>query len=50
MAKADRVHVIGLISDTHGVLRPGVHDALKGSSSSCTPAMWAGTRFSMSSR
>jgi hypothetical protein len=23
-------HVIGLISDTHGLLRPGVHDALKG--------------------
>ena len=30
MAKADRVHVIGLISDTHGVLRPGVHEALSG--------------------
>lgn len=29
MAKADPVHVIGLISDTHGVLRPGVHEALK---------------------
>ena len=23
-------HVVGLISDTHGVIRPGVHDALKG--------------------
>jgi putative phosphoesterase len=23
-------HLIGLISDTHGLLRPGVHDALKG--------------------
>ncbi len=23
-------HVIGLISDTHGLLRPGVHDALAG--------------------
>lgn len=23
-------HVIGLISDTHGLLRPGVHDALSG--------------------
>jgi len=23
-------HPIGLISDTHGLLRPGVHDALKG--------------------
>ena len=27
MAKADGVHVIGLISDTHGQLRAGVHDA-----------------------
>jgi putative phosphoesterase len=24
------VHLIGLISDTHGLVRPGVHDALKG--------------------
>ena len=23
-------HVIGLISDTHGLVRPGVHDALAG--------------------
>jgi putative phosphoesterase len=23
-------HVVGLISDTHGVVRPGVHEALKG--------------------
>lgn len=23
-------HVLGLISDTHGLIRPGVHDALKG--------------------
>jgi len=23
-------HVLGLISDTHGLVRPGVHDALKG--------------------
>ena len=23
-------HVVGLISDTHGLIRPGVHDALKG--------------------
>src|SRR6266550_9547084 len=23
-------HVVGLISDTHGLLRPGVHAALKG--------------------
>ena len=23
-------HVVGLISDTHGVIRPGVHEALKG--------------------
>ena len=23
-------HLVGLISDTHGLLRPGVHDALKG--------------------
>jgi putative phosphoesterase len=23
-------HIIGLISDTHGLVRPGVHDALKG--------------------
>lgn len=30
MAKAERVHVVGLISDTHGQLRPGVHDALRG--------------------
>ncbi|MDQ2931629.1 MAG: metallophosphatase family protein [Gemmatimonadota bacterium] len=28
MAKADGVHVIGLISDTHGQLRAGVHAAL----------------------
>lgn len=27
MAKADSVHVVGLISDTHGQLRAGVHDA-----------------------
>ena len=27
MGKADDVHVIGLISDTHGLLRAGVHDA-----------------------
>ena len=30
MAKADRPHVIGLISDTHGQLRAGVHQALEG--------------------
>lgn len=24
------VHLIGLISDTHGLVRPGVHEALKG--------------------
>jgi putative phosphoesterase len=24
------VHLVGLISDTHGLLRPGVHDALQG--------------------
>jgi putative phosphoesterase len=30
MKKADRPHVIGLISDTHGQLRAGVHEALKG--------------------
>jgi putative phosphoesterase len=24
------IHLIGLISDTHGLVRPGVHDALKG--------------------
>ncbi len=24
------VHVVGLIADTHGLLRPGVHEALKG--------------------
>ncbi|PYO78895.1 MAG: YfcE family phosphodiesterase [Gemmatimonadetes bacterium] len=24
------VHVVGLISDTHGLIRPGVHEALKG--------------------
>lgn len=23
-------HIVGLISDTHGLLRPGVHEALKG--------------------
>ena len=23
-------HVLGLISDTHGLIRPGVHDALTG--------------------
>jgi putative phosphoesterase len=30
MRKADRAHVIGLISDTHGQLRAGVHTALAG--------------------
>ncbi|MBK5188784.1 MAG: metallophosphoesterase family protein [Gemmatimonadaceae bacterium] len=30
MGKADRVHVVGLIADTHGVLRARVHDALAG--------------------
>lgn len=30
MGKADRVHVIGLISDTHGLLRAGVHEAFLG--------------------
>jgi putative phosphoesterase len=30
MAKASQAHVIGLISDTHGLLRAGVHDALRG--------------------
>jgi putative phosphoesterase len=24
------VHVVGLIADTHGLMRPGVHEALKG--------------------
>jgi len=24
------VHVVGLIADTHGLIRPGVHEALKG--------------------
>src|SRR5216110_2614 len=24
------VHVVGLIADTHGLIRPGVHDALQG--------------------
>jgi uncharacterized protein len=28
MGKADGVHVVGLISDTHGQLRAGVHEAL----------------------
>ena len=23
-------HIVGLISDTHGLIRPGVHEALKG--------------------
>ena len=23
-------HLVGLISDTHGLIRPGVHDALEG--------------------
>jgi putative phosphoesterase len=27
---ADRVHVVGLISDTHGLVRPEVHTALAG--------------------
>ena len=27
---ANDIHVLGLISDTHGLLRPGVHDALAG--------------------
>ncbi len=30
MGKADGTHVIGLISDTHGLLRAGVHDAFAG--------------------
>jgi len=30
MRKANRAHVIGLISDTHGQLRAGVHTALAG--------------------
>jgi uncharacterized protein len=30
MPKAEPVHVIGLISDTHGLLRAGVHEALAG--------------------
>jgi putative phosphoesterase len=30
MARADAVRVIGLISDTHGQLRAGVHDAFSG--------------------
>ncbi|HEY2895776.1 MAG TPA: metallophosphoesterase family protein, partial [Gemmatimonadaceae bacterium] len=30
MAKADDVHVVGLISDTHGLLRAGVHEAFAG--------------------
>ena len=30
MGKADGVHVIGLISDTHGQLRAGVHEAFVG--------------------
>jgi uncharacterized protein len=30
MRKADQSHVIGLISDTHGQLRAGVHTALAG--------------------
>jgi len=30
MRKADRAHVIGLISDTHGQLRAGVHQAFDG--------------------
>jgi uncharacterized protein len=28
--RAEGVHVVGLISDTHGLLRPGVHDAFAG--------------------
>jgi putative phosphoesterase len=30
MAKGSGARVIGLISDTHGLVRPGVHDALRG--------------------
>jgi len=30
MGKADGVHIIGLISDTHGLLRAGVHDVFRG--------------------
>jgi putative phosphoesterase len=30
MGKAERAHVVGLISDTHGMLRAGVHEALAG--------------------
>ena len=30
MGKADRAHIIGLISDTHGQLRASVHTALAG--------------------
>lgn len=27
---SDHTHIVGLISDTHGLLRPGVHEALAG--------------------
>ncbi len=30
MRKADGIHVVGLISDTHGQLRAGVHEAFHG--------------------
>jgi putative phosphoesterase len=30
MGKVDDAHVVGLISDTHGQLRAGVHEALRG--------------------
>ena len=30
LSRVARTHVIGLISDTHGLVRPGVHEALAG--------------------
>ena len=30
LKSASKTHVVGLISDTHGLLRPGVHEALTG--------------------
>ena len=44
----EECHVIGLISDTHGLVRPRVHEALVGVELIITPATWGVTRCSTS--
>ena len=39
-----REFVVGVISDTHGLLRPEALDVLRGSDMISTPAMWANPR------